>query len=86
MQSAMPSWFDQFEAANRKSRGALYRTLAAYADHDMNVQKTAKALSIHPNTIYARLQKIDDITGRNALKYHALTELLLATERHLNLT
>ena len=46
----------------------------------MNVLKTAKALGIHPNTIYARLQKIDDITGRNALSYHALTELLLAAE------
>jgi len=46
----------------------------------MNVLKTAKALGIHPNTIYARMQKINDITGRNALGYHALTELLLATE------
>ena len=46
----------------------------------MNVLKTAKALAIHPNTIYARMQKINDITGRNALNYHALTEMLLAAE------
>ena len=80
MQSAMPSWYDQFEVANRKSKDALRKTLAAYADNDMNVQKTAKALSIHPNTIYARMQRIEDITGKNALEYHALTELLLASE------
>lgn len=80
MQSAMPSWFDVFDSANRKSKDVLRNTLVTYADNDMNVLKTAKALSIHPNTIYARMQRIDDITGRNALEYHALTELLLATE------
>ena len=66
--------------ADQKSRGALIKTLEAYADADMNVLKAAKALSIHPNTIYARVQKISDITGRNALEYHALTELLLAVD------
>ena len=80
MQSAIPTWFDRFNAANTKSRDALRKTLVAYANNDMNVQRTAKVLSIHPNTIYARMQKIDDLTGKNALEYHALTELLLASE------
>ena len=80
LQSALPPWLDSFVKANEKSRGALLKTLEAYADADMNVLKTAKALEIHPNTIYARLQKIDDITGKSALSYHALTELLLAAE------
>ena len=80
MQSALPPWLDRFVEANNKSRGALLKTLEAYADADMNVLKTAKVLAIHPNTIYARLQKVDDITGKNALGYHALTELLLAAE------
>jgi len=80
LQTALPPWLDAFLEANRKSRGALVKTLEAYADADMNVLKTAKELGIHPNTIYARMQKINDVTGRNALSYHALTELLLATE------
>ncbi len=80
MQSALPPWLDDLLAANDKSRGVLVRTLEAYADADMNVLRAAKRLSVHPNTIYARLQKIDDITGKNALQYHALTELLLAAE------
>ena len=80
LESSLPPWLDDFIRANKKSRGALLETLNAYADADMNVLKTAKALGIHPNTIYARLQRIHDITGRNALAYHALTELLLATE------
>ena len=46
----------------------------------MNVLQAAKRLAVHPNTIYARAQKISDITGKSLLSYHDLTELLLATE------
>jgi sugar diacid utilization regulator len=81
VKSALPSWLDSFRLADRKARGALQTTLQVYADNDMNVLRTAKTLSLHPNTIYARLQKIEQLTGRNALQYHPLTELLLATER-----
>ena len=80
IQSALPSWLDCFLLADHKSRGVLSDTLRTYADADMNVLRTAKALSLHPNTIYARMQKIDNITGKNGLSYNALTELLLATE------
>ncbi len=80
IQSALPGWLVPFLAADRKSRGALRATLQTYADADMNVLQTAKVLSLHPNTIYARLQKIEDITGKNGLKYNALTELLLVAD------
>jgi hypothetical protein len=80
VQSALPAWLDDLLLADKKARGTLIRTLHAYADADMNVLRTAKILSLHPNTIYARMQKIADITGKNALSYHALTELLLATD------
>ena len=76
--SAIPAWLNDFVQADNKARGALLATLRSYADNDMNVLQTAKTLSRHPNTIYARMQKIEDITGKNALGYHALTELLLA--------
>ena len=78
--SVLPSWLDDLLLADKKSRGALLETLRAYADANMNVLQTAKVLSLHPNTIYARMQKINDLTGKNALAYHALTELLLATD------
>jgi sugar diacid utilization regulator len=80
IQSALPVWLESFLSADEKARGHLLETLRAYADADMNVLKTAKNLSIHPNTIYARMQKIQDITGRNALSYHDLSELLLASD------
>ena len=78
--SALPQWTDAFLSANDKSRGALVATLRAYADADMNILKTARQLDVHPNTIYARMQRIEDLTGLDAQQYHALTELLLAVD------
>jgi hypothetical protein len=80
VQAALPDWVDAFREANEKARGSLIETLQAYADADMNVLKTAKAMSLHPNTIYARMRRIEDITGRNPLSYGGLTEMLLAME------
>ncbi|MCH9695167.1 MAG: helix-turn-helix domain-containing protein [Gammaproteobacteria bacterium] len=80
VRSTLPEWIGAFNAADARARGALSETLRAYADADMNAQRTAKALTLHPNTIYARMQKIDDITARNPLSYNALTELLLAID------
>jgi hypothetical protein len=73
-----PAWAERLAAADR--RGALAATLRAYAECNMNAQKTALALGIHPNTVYSRIQKIEDVTGMNALQFHALSELLLALD------
>lgn len=80
IQSALPAWLDEFLAADRKARGTLSETLRAYADADMNVQRAAKSLTVHPNTIYARVQRIADVTALNPLSFHGLTELLLAID------
>lgn len=80
VQSALPAWLDAFTTGDRKSRGSLSATLRAYADADMNVLRTAQALNLHPNTIYARMRRIRELTGLDPLNYHALTEMLLATE------
>lgn len=80
IRSALPAWLPDLQAADRKARGALSATLFAYAGADMNTLKAAKDLGVHPNTVYARMQRIGEITGRNALQYHDLTELLLVLE------
>jgi hypothetical protein len=80
VQSALPAWREPFAAADAKSRGALQLTLEAYADADMNALRAAKALGIHPNTLYARMRRIRDLSGLDPLSYHALTEMLLALE------
>lgn len=84
MQASLPGWLDDFVDADRRARGRLRETLSAYADADMNVLQAAKQLSVHPNTVYARAQKIGDITGKSLLNYHDLTELLLAMECHVD--
>ena len=74
--SALPAWSQSFITADRRSRGKLVATLRAYADASMNVLRAAKSLSVHPNTIYARMQKIEDVTGLDARTYRALNDLL----------
>ncbi|MGI9288607.1 MAG: PucR family transcriptional regulator [Pseudomonadales bacterium] len=76
----LPAWARALYQADDKMEGALSSTLRSYANANMNVLKTAQYLSIHPNTIYARLQKINDITGLDARAYHELTELLVTIE------
>jgi len=44
------------------------------------VLRAARALAVHPNTIYARMQKIQDVTSQDPFRYHALSELLLAMD------
>jgi DNA-binding PucR family transcriptional regulator len=73
-----PDWAERLVAADK--RGALAATLRSYADCNMNAQKTALLLGIHPNTVYSRLQKVERLTGLNALRFHALSELLLALD------
>ena len=79
-QRALPAWAEKFILADKKSGGVLVATLRAYANADMNVLKAAEDLSVHPNTIYARMQKIIDMTEQDARSYHALTELLIVAD------
>ena len=77
---SLPAWVDKFVTADQKARGSLAATLRAYADTDMNFLQVAKALSVHPNLIYSRVQRIRDMTGQNAFSFHDLNELLLAID------
>ena len=76
--SSRPAWAEHLAAEDR--RGVLAATLRSYADCNMNAQKTAEVLGIHPNTVYSRMQRIEGLTGLNALQFHALSELLLALD------
>ena len=80
VQSAMPVWFPSFREADTKAKGSLIETLRALADADMNIQLAARRLRVHANTIYARLQRIRELTGLDAQRYHDLTDLLLAAD------
>lgn len=80
VRSASPPWIPALIAADEKAGGALLQTLLALADADLNIQKAGRRLEVHPNTIYARLQRIRDATGLDGQRHHDLVELLLAAE------
>jgi hypothetical protein len=80
VQPALPAWAAELAEADAKSDGDLVKTLRALADADMNVQQAARALNVHANTLYARIKRVREITGRDCQRYHDLTELLLAAD------
>jgi hypothetical protein len=80
VQSAPPAWARAFVEADAKSAGTLIATLRAVAEADMNVQKAARLLGKHSNTIYARMERIKQLTGLDGQRYRDLTELLLAAD------
>ncbi|MDC1286581.1 helix-turn-helix domain-containing protein [Gammaproteobacteria bacterium] len=73
----LPMWSKAFYDADERSRGQLSMTLKAFADEDMNVLQAAKRLRVHPNTVYARFNKIAAVTQRDPRKFRWLTELLI---------
>jgi hypothetical protein len=80
VRSVMPSWAAALTVADEASRGNLTKTLRAVADADLNVQAAGRSLYLHPNTVYARLERIKTITGLDGRKHHELVELLLALD------
>jgi PucR C-terminal helix-turn-helix domain/GGDEF-like domain len=80
LETTLPVWFAELAAADAKARGALIATLRALADCDLNVQQAARTLGVHPNTVYARMERISDLTGLDCRRYHDLSELLLAAD------
>jgi PucR C-terminal helix-turn-helix domain/GGDEF-like domain len=80
VQSAPPVWANVLVNADAKAEGRLIQTLRAVAGADMNIQKAARLLGKHPNTVYTRIERIRALTGLDGQRYHDLTELLLAAD------
>lgn len=77
LRHALPRWTASFLRTDQKGGGRLVTTLESYANNNMNVLKTAAALKIHPNTVYARFRRIEDLTGLDPRDFDPLSELLL---------
>ena len=78
--SVLPAWTAAFQAADAGAYGALSATLRAYASVDMNILKAAQILGVHPNTVYARLQRVFDLSGLQARHFDALCDLLVVCD------
>ena len=79
-QRILPSWAKKLIEADLACGGTLIATLKAYADANMNILKAAQQLSVHPNTVYARFEKINELSGQDARSYSALNELLIVAD------
>jgi hypothetical protein len=86
LQRLLPAWASSLYDADDKLAGVLMHTLRAYADADMNVLKAAARLSVNPNTVYARLNRVSEITGLDARSYRALTDLLTVADARVGST
>ena len=52
------------------------KILIAFADNDMNLSKTGRQIYMHRNSIDYHLQRIEEKTGLNPLKFYDLVKLL----------
>jgi PucR C-terminal helix-turn-helix domain/GGDEF-like domain len=80
VKSTPPAWVVVLASSDAKAGGVLIQTLRAIADADMNMQKAARILGKHPNTVYTRIDRIRELTGLDGQRYHDLTELLLGVD------
>jgi hypothetical protein len=80
VRSVLPQWAQTLAEADRQAQGQLVKTLRAVAEADLNVQGAGRALGLHANTVYARLDRIKDITGLDGRRHFNLVELLLAMD------
>jgi len=78
-QRVLPNWVQEFRVADEQAHGALAASIHAYASADMNVLRAAEALRVHPNTLYARFQRIFEITGLQPRSFDGLANLLLVS-------
>jgi sugar diacid utilization regulator len=80
VQATPPNWVAALISADARAEGSLVKTLRAVAAADLNVQKAARFLGRHPNTVYTRIERVRNLTGLDGQRYRDLTELLLAAD------
>jgi sugar diacid utilization regulator len=76
----LPAWTARFHDADDKSAGALAASLRAYARFDMNILKAADELGVHPNTLYARFERIHELSGLQPRSFDSLQDLLIVCD------
>jgi sugar diacid utilization regulator len=74
----LPSWAANFAADDSPDRQSLIPTLLAYVATDMSVQRAARELFVHPNTVRYRLRQLSRLTGLDVGSFYDLVELVTA--------
>ena len=74
----IPQWAREFSASGNGQARQLMRTIRAFADCSFNVKQTARHLGVHTNTVYFRLNRIQQLTGVDPRTYSGTARLLTA--------
>jgi hypothetical protein len=74
----IPGWTRHFSLTDGDQARELSRTIHTFADCNFNVKQTAQRLSVHTNTVYFRLNRINKLTGINPRTYWGASHLLTA--------
>lgn len=67
-----------FLAEDRDGDGVYSESLEAFIEHNLNAREAARALHVHVNTMYYRLERIAERTGCDVRRVEEMIELLLA--------
>ena len=73
---SMEPYVDRLKHQDKK--GELLETLLMYVEENGDVNKVASKLFIHRNTLRYRLERINELTGKNPRKLKELVELYLS--------
>ncbi len=62
----------------RRNSNELIETFRSWCDHSFKTNEAAKSLSLHRNTLFYRLKKIESITGLSPWNFKDCTKLYIA--------
>ena len=63
MKNFYRSTIQELKKYNNRSGGCLLETLDMLTRLDFNINEVAEAMSLHRNTIYKRVERIDELVG-----------------------
>ena len=65
----MPAARGRLSAYEDKHRSGYLRTFAVYLRENGSLQRAARQLHVHPNTVTYRLSRVEEITGLDMGRY-----------------
>jgi hypothetical protein len=74
----VPPWIPALTGEPGSDTSDLLRTLHAYLNANLSIERTARACFVHPNTVRYRLRRISKLTGLDLNRFYDLVELLAA--------
>jgi sugar diacid utilization regulator len=78
VQRRLPPWAGELAAEIASDQSDLIRTLLAYLAANMSIERTARELFVHPNTVRYRLRRLSKLTGLDVASFYDLVELVTA--------